>query len=555
MSTLPSTRRQRAGFVLLAVLIVVVLLTLAAYQFGELMLAEYRAADSHVRAAQARALADSGVHYAAAILSDPNAFSGILNSNPYSSPAAFQDVLVSPSDQPRRQGRFSVVAPFDPDDPAAGSQPCRFGVSDESGKINLNALMRLDSSGRIAHDMLMALPNMTEDVANSILDWIDTDDDPRPDGAENDYYEAQLPPYGCKNGPLDTIEELLLVKGVTPQLLLGNDRNRNGILDPGEDDGSGVVNAGLAGYVTVYSREQNVDAQGNPRLYVNDRDLQGLYQKLSTAVGQDLANYILAYRLYGPASNQGSSSGGGASRSGGGPSGGGGAGGSGGAGGARAAGGGAGPSGGGGGGTGLGRNMLDFNQARPRSISSLYELIGSQVAIPGTGRNAPPTYYPSPLNDPGSVRQLLPLLLDAVTTVQGSEIPARVNVNTAPRAVLTALPGLADADVQGILDHRPSPSDSTAPDPIYETPAWLITEANLPASTLRTLERYITTRSQVYRVQTVGYFDGGGAVARVEAVIDTNHGAPRILYRRDLTELGRSYPIGGSAAASPSAAP
>jgi len=46
-----------------------------------------------------------------------------------------------------------------------------------------------------------------------------------------------------------------------------------------------------------------------------------------------------------------------------------------------------------------------------------------------------------------------------------------------------------------------------------------------------------TGRTMVYRVQAVGYFARGGPVARVEAVIDTNQGAPRILYFRDLTDL------------------
>jgi hypothetical protein len=132
-------------------------------------------------------------------------------------------------------------------------------------------------------------------------------------------------------------------------------------------------------------------------------------------------------------------------------------------------------------------------------------------------------------------------LLDEVTTVQGIEIPARINVNTAPRTVLSGLPGLSSADVENIIEHRPSFSSAEPPDPIYQTPAWLITQANFSPQTLRTLDRYITARSQVYRVQSVGYFDGGGPAARVEAVIDTNAGRPRIMYWRDLTELGKGY--------------
>src|SRR5262249_3542184 len=138
----------------------------------------------------------------------------------------------------------------------------------------------------------------------------------------------------------------------------------------------------------------------------------------------------------------------------------------------------------------LGRN------SRPRSISSLYELVGGAVDIPSSNPRQPATRYPSPLNDPSSQRQGLPLLLDKVTTVNGSDIPARINVNTAPRAVLATLPGLSDSDIQNILDHRPAFNTTDPPDPIYQTPAWLMTEANMSSQTLRSLERYITTRSQ-----------------------------------------------------------
>ena len=164
------------------------------------------------------------------------------------------------------------------------------------------------------------------------------------------------------------------------------------------------------------------------------------------------------------------------------------------------------------------------------------------MSVPG-GSNAQATIYPSPLNDPGQLQQLLPVLLDEVTTVQGTELPARINVNTAPQAVLAALPGLAASDVQNIISKRPSPEAAGGPDPSFQTPAWLITQANLSPSTLQTLERYITARSQVYRVQSVGYFDGGGPSARIEAVIDSNGGRPRIVYWRDLTELGKGFNI------------
>src|SRR5262249_25629512 len=152
------------------------------------------------------------------------------NSNPYNNSQVFQGITVR-EEGPGSQGRVSIIAPLGPDDVPSESLPYRFGVTDECGKINLNALMKLDSSGQILHNMLLMLPNMTEDIANSILDWLDADDEPRESGAESDTYSSLTPPYRAKNGPLDSLEELLLVKGMTPQLLFGNDRNRNGILD------------------------------------------------------------------------------------------------------------------------------------------------------------------------------------------------------------------------------------------------------------------------------------------------------------------------------------
>jgi type II secretory pathway component PulK len=583
-------RKKRKGVVLLAVLVVLVVLTLAAYQFSELMTSEAMAANSYVQYSQAHACAEAGAIYAMGLLSDPNGRSGALNNNPFDNPI-FQAHIVLPNENnPKLQGRFSIIAPTDPNDPTGGGNTTRSGLMDESGKININAMMQLDPSGTILYTLLMALPNMTDDVANAIIDWVDADDTPRGNGAESDYYGGLTPPYQAKNGPLDSIEELLFVRGVTPQLLYGNDTNRNGVLDPEEDDGSGMVNLGWAAYLTMYSREQNIDSSGKPRTYVNGSDLQGLYTQLNNALTPDMATYIIAYRMYGAYSPPGSGGGG----AGGGGAGGGGAGGAG----TGASGAGMGSSGAGSTASSSGANrgtptgaattagttaagtagrttavaggamagaaggaggasttpmpgpvasvaqtitntISSGSGGNARSISSLYELIGTQVSVPSSVPNAPPTLISCPLNDPSQLATLLPTILDELTTVRGSELPARINVNTAPQAVLATLPGLSPADVSNILSTRPAPSAANLSDTTYQTPAWLITQANLNPKTLQSLDRYITGTSQVYRVQSIGYFDGGGPTARIEAVFDTNNGRPRILYWRDITELGK----------------
>ncbi len=508
-----SGAEPRRGIVLVTVLVVVVLLTLAAYQYSDLMLAEYKASASFGKAAQARAAAESGANYAAMLLSDPNAFSTILNGNPHDNPTVFQSVPVSSESGPR-QVFFSVIAPQNPDDVSSGSTQMRYGACDESGKINLNALLKFDSSGAVGIQILTAL-GIPDDTANSILDWIDADSTVRPGGAEDETYGALG--YRTKNGPFDTLEEMLYVKGVTADLLYGSDLNRNGILDPEELANGGQPNLGWQAYLTVYSREQNVDSTGKPRLYINSKSTLSLYSKLVDAIGEEMANYLLLYRRSGPSPtslppairtrNVPASS---IQRS------------------------------------DLGLSL--YNQSA-RSLSSLFELVGTKVLIPNPDPRQPSSLVQCPLNDTSKARELLPKMLDLLTTSADQDIPARVNVNTAPQAVLTALPGLAVSDVSTIVSARPSPSSTNAPDPIFQTPAWLLTEAGLKPDVLKTLDRFVTARTQVYRVQVLGHFAGNGPSVRLEAVIDTNRGRPRFVYWRDLSELGRGFnvPMGGTA--------
>jgi type II secretory pathway component PulK len=536
------------------VLVVVVVLSLAAYQYSTSMSSLAKASDNSQRAAQARAFASSGIYYAAIMLSDPTNYTGVLNSNPFNNQSVFGQQVIQPNDAARLQGRFSLLAMLPVDDPGVtGDQPYTYGVMDEGAKINLNAIMQNDPSGQTLFNMLMLLPNMTEDIANAILDWMDVDDSPRESGAESDTYSGQTPSYLAKNAPLDSLEELLMVRGVTWQKLFGNDYNRNGRLEPEEDvEGTGQNDRGWSAYLTVYSREDNIDSQGNPRIYVNSSDLNTLFNQLSSVLNQDLATYIILYRTYGgtsitPGTGGSSSASGGKgstnnSNSGSNNSSKGSTGATG------ASGANSGPSTAMSGATAtssvksLSRNTLNLTTSKGGSkISSLYSLINSQVTVPGSGPNTVATVYPSPLNDAGQVATLLPVLLDECTTNQQTTIPGRINVNTAPEAVLLTLPYLQESDVQNILAMRPQSSSIEAPDPIYSTPAWLVIEAGVSPATLAKLDKYITTRTSVYRAQSIGYFDAGGTSARVEAVIDTNNGMPRILYWRDLTELGKGF--------------
>ena len=109
---------------------------------------------------------------------------------------------------------------------------------------------------------------MTEEIADAILDWVDDDDEEREFGAEADFYSGLAPAYAPKNGPLDSLDELLLVRGVTPDLLFSLDTNRNGVLDTDETIGTAASSLdadqylGWANYVTLFSKESNLMLKG-----------------------------------------------------------------------------------------------------------------------------------------------------------------------------------------------------------------------------------------------------------------------------------------------------
>jgi type II secretory pathway component PulK len=496
---------RRPGYVLIVVLVVIVVLSLAAYRYSDMMISESRATMRILKNSEAKALADSGIHYAAAVVADPNALQNVAGNNPFNNDSAFKDK--SPyADDDGKKGHFSIVAVDYSQTTGSGETMTRYGVTDESAKLNLNALVALDPSANgIAYKTLMLLPNMTDDVAYAIIDWIDADDNTSPNGAEDSYYMSLSPSYHCKNGPLDSVEELLLVKGVTAALLYGDDLNRNGVRDADESASSGTFNLGWAPYLTVYSREANVASDGTPRVNVNGKDLKQLYSDLQTAVGNDLAAYVLAYRIYGPTTDTpANATAGSASDL-----------------------------------ATLVQKATDGGTANAKqSVSSLLALIGTKVVIPSQQRDQPSAVYPFPANDPGKAADLLPKLLDKATTKADKLLPGKVNVNTAPQAVLLCLPGLEQDDIDKITSGQAQAVGST--DLAYQTVAWLYTTAGLTPQKLQALEQYVTARTQVYRIQSVGYFPKGGPVARVEAVVDVNNGKPRFLYYRDLSDIGRS---------------
>jgi type II secretory pathway pseudopilin PulG len=417
--------RQR-GFLLIMVLLVVSMLSLAALNFSESMLIAHESARLDSQRFQARMMVESGLQMVRLFVALPPV-TREEKGGTWDNPQKFQAVNIVPHVDPTFRGNVTIVSPsLDQDGVISGF---RYGLQNESAKLNLNALVQIDkmastlngvgaalggaagatagaaggasggasgggagaggaggaaaggagnqtggqgqaqgqarggfgqsgglagnSSGGVGasgfgsqfgqlasqatdapqsfgNKMLMGLPGMTEDVADAILDYLDEDEEPRPYGAEfGDYYQQLLPPYKPANGPIATVEQLLLVRGVTPQLLFGYDQNRNGYIDASEQSqmmtgmpagsapGALPMPQGTSGgetgtepsmpgplgwapYLTLHSQEKNASADGTKRININGDDLQLLYDDLlAGGVNDLLASYIVAYRIGG----------------------------------------------------------------------------------------------------------------------------------------------------------------------------------------------------------------------------------------------------------------
>ncbi|MEW5895347.1 MAG: general secretion pathway protein GspK [Candidatus Omnitrophota bacterium] len=102
---------------------------------------------------------------------------------------------------------------------ARGHRQDQPGLSDETGRINLNGLN--EQNYHILTELLKILDvgeRDAEEIASGVLDWKDGDSSVFSTGAEQDYYQNLSEAYDCKNRPLESMSELRLVKGVTPEI-------------------------------------------------------------------------------------------------------------------------------------------------------------------------------------------------------------------------------------------------------------------------------------------------------------------------------------------------
>lgn len=512
-----SRPRRRRGMVLILVLIVVSLLTLAAMTFAELMLAERESAELAGKRVQARLLAESGIDATRLFLMQEE--EQIIESGGwYNNESFFRGMqLLEDPDDARHRGRFTVAAPNIEDGQING---IRFGLEDESSKLNLNVLPLMEaaaaagtSAGGAAEEststpqeLLMSLPGMTESMADAILDWIDEDDEPREFGAEADYYSALDPAYAPKNGPLDTIEELLLVRDVTPWLLFGADANRNGYVDGAEpepqmigdvDNSDGSMTCGWAAYLTLNSKESNLDPEGKQKIDLNQENLEELYTALVDVFDEEWAMVIIGYRQGGAHNITAFEP--------------------------------------------LPEEKLKFDVQNLTDFTTILDLIGTNVYVEFENKtDKVPTKTPF-ANDPASIADYLPKLMDNLSVNAEATIPGRININQASRTVLLGIPGMTSSMVDQIIGSRVLDPGEADPSQLYET--WILSEGIVTLEEMKLMMPYVCGGGSIYKAQIIGYFDGGGPSARIEVVLDSTNRPPSVVFWRDMTNLGRGYPL------------
>ncbi|OGW79814.1 MAG: hypothetical protein A3G33_02895 [Omnitrophica bacterium RIFCSPLOWO2_12_FULL_44_17] len=94
----------------------------------------------------------------------------------------------------------------------------RYGVIDEERKLNINKVDKPVAMTKLFREAAEIDEDLAYSIAVSIIDWRDQDEFSYDYGAESQYYKSLSPPYKAKNTDFDTLEELLFVKGVTPEI-------------------------------------------------------------------------------------------------------------------------------------------------------------------------------------------------------------------------------------------------------------------------------------------------------------------------------------------------
>jgi DNA uptake protein ComE-like DNA-binding protein len=265
-SAFSGPRRRQRGSVLILVLWICLGLVVLILYFANSVNSELQAAANRVGETEARQAVAAGTRYAAYILNNYAIDGAVPHSGIAPDPTNdYNSAALQVGDQPG-DPEFWFIGRDVNNPPTTDPVFC---LVDEDSKLNLNTATAA---------MLNALPmtTMTADFASAIVSWRTKQSQLGSSAADN-LYTTLDPPRLNKGAPFESVDELRLVYGATLDLLFGEDTNRNGTLDPNEDDGDqspphdnqdGVLQPGMFEYVTVFSNQPNTTSSGAARMNI-----------------------------------------------------------------------------------------------------------------------------------------------------------------------------------------------------------------------------------------------------------------------------------------------
>lgn len=261
--------RNQRGMALLITIMVLALMVVITIQYHKIIWQKYSASHTRKVATQLKAIAGSAVQIGCALLQEDgrvNSVDSLLDPWAIAQDEDFRGIFpsgtmhLSVADLSGRLQINNLAAKKGGQSTKSAGQ----GKNLENGPQAI--LLRLLLSGAFA----LTDEAQARQVVDALVDWLDADDRESDHGAENSYYRSLDPSYSCKNGPIEYIEELLLVKGMTPQLLFG----------------TGTTKA-LADYLTVFGDDGKININTAPRL---------LIKSLDPLIGEDLLDRLDSYR-------------------------------------------------------------------------------------------------------------------------------------------------------------------------------------------------------------------------------------------------------------------
>lgn len=225
-------RHQERGSLLILTVWILVLLSVFAFSVGYTVRQRIKFAEHLDTRENLRGVAEAGVLRMVQLISSKlkgDVQADSLESPWSNNPGLFREVRVG-------SGFFTVASR--PEDGARDSgQPygTRYGAVDEERKLNLNRVKSQQVLGRLIEAATGMTDTESQDMAAAIMDWRDEDDYPMAGGAESGEYDRMGTDRRPKNAPYDALEELLFVRGITPEIYAK-------ILPYLTLDGSGVQN-------------------------------------------------------------------------------------------------------------------------------------------------------------------------------------------------------------------------------------------------------------------------------------------------------------------------